>query len=470
MRTHALTSTSDFESLQLNGVLKTARNYLKLPVNFRFDTSQYRNHGSQETALVTSSLCSVNYVIMVLVLFCCYCLTTVEAQYALKSRRTYRGPQVAGTSMSNVLLKSREAVSPSRATYISWRAPRSGRIKEIWGWFKTDNKRDYSEGNRGTYTVSIRPDFGGLPALKVLSEKRKISKFKDNDTSDNLRHIVFKRGAKVVAGRTYHFIIINTDSRPLDNWLSLNTVVASNGFSQVSRPTNVDNRSFGFHSYGGKYESGMPTWVVGIDTNGDGGSDVFSGNPYVGVFSHYESANPWSRPVSGVRLTRVGYPVPAADGGHTVKRVGVAAYRIAGSAPLTVSLIDGNGGILTTAEIQSSEYPLISNPSGVKAMNWGEAAFRPEVPVEPNGDYYLLFRTTEDTVYYPVALQDSADSYGGPENMNGLFGGWFGTSAHAEHSVDGGASWAMYSLTNSKLGSYVDPTRKWDLSFYVVTG
>jgi hypothetical protein len=371
--------------------------------------------------------------------------------------------------MSNVQLKSREATSPSRATYISWRAPRSGRIREIWGWFKTENKRGYSEGNRGTYTISVRPDFGGLPALRVLSEKRRISKFKDNNTRDNLRRIVFKRGVKVVAGRGYHFMIINTDSRPSDNWLSLNTVVASNGLRQISRPTNVDDLSFGFHSFGGKYESGMPTWVVGVDEDGDGVSDVFSGNPYVGVFSRYGSATPWSRPVSGDRLTRIGYPVPG-NAGHTVKRVGIAAYRIAGSAPLRVSLVNGSGEILSTAEISSKEYPLISNPSGAKAMTWGEGAFSPEVAVQPDGYYYLQLQTSEDTVYHPVALQDSADSYKGPENMNGLYGGWFGLFAYAEHSVDGGTNWGMYSLVNSKQLSYVAPTRRWDLSFYVVTG
>jgi hypothetical protein len=73
-------------------------------------------------------------------------------------------------------------------------------------------------------------------------------------------------------------------------------------------------------------------------------------------------------------------------------------------------------------------------------------------------------------VYYPVALQDSADSYRGPEQINGIFGGWFGLSAFAEHSVDGGANWELYNLVNSKIDSYVEPTRKWDLSFYVVTG
>lgn len=412
---------------------------------------------------------SFNCLIVFVVIFYFLQLRVVEAQQSPKSRKVYRGPQVAGTTMSNVQLKSNEAVSPSRATYISWRAPRSGRIKEIWGWFKTDNKRSYSEGSRGTYTVSIRPDFGGLPALKVLSEKRKISKFKDNNTRDNLRHIVFKRGAKVVAGRVYHFMIINTDSRPSDNWLSLNTVIASNSLRQVSRPTNVDDRDFGLHSYGGKYESGMPTWVIGVDETGDGVSDVFSGNPYVGVFSRYGGATPWSRPISGNRLTRIGYPVSLGDE-HTLRRVGVAAYRVAGSAPLTVSLVNPNGEILSTAEISSREFPLIPNPSGAQAMNWGEGAFNPEVPVEAGGYYYLIFGTSEDTVYHPVALQDSADSYGGPENMNGLFGGWFGLFAYAEHSLDGGASWAMYSLINSKHASYAAPSSKWDLSFYVVAG
>lgn len=396
-------------------------------------------------------------------------LMSGQAEGRLKSGRVYRGPQVAGTTMSNVQLKSYEAVSPSRATYISWRAPASGRIKEIWGWFKTDNNRRYSEGNRGTYTISVRPDYGGLPALKVLSEKRKISKFKDNNTRDNLRHIVFKRGAKVVAGRVYHFMIINTESSPTDNWLSLNTVIASNGIRQVSCPTDLNGHSFGFHSYGGKYESGTPTWVVGVDENGDGASDVFSGNPYVGVFSHYGSTTPWSRPVSGDDLTRIGYPVPS-DAGHIVKRVGIAAYRVAGNAPLMVSLVNGSGEVLSTAEISSREYPLIPNPGGTKAMTWGDGSFNPEVAVEPNGYYYLVLRTSEDTVYHPVALQDSADSYGGPENMNGLFGGWFGLFAYAENSVDGGASWAMYSLVNSKHSSYAAPTRKWDISFYVVTG
>lgn len=406
--------------------------------------------------------------LLLLVLICGYCSETLEAQSTAKAQITNRGPQVAGTSMSNVQLRSNEAVSPSRATYVSWRAPRSGRIKEIWAWFKTDNKRRYSAGNRGTYTISIRPDIGGLPALKVLAEKRKISKFKNNNTADNLRRIIFKRGAKVVAGKVYHFVIINTDPRPWDNWLSLNTVFSANNLRQVSRPTNTEDRSFGYHSSGGTYASAMPTWVVGIDENEDGASDVFSGNPYVGVFSHYENSNPRSRPISGTRLTRIGYPVTA-DGGHTLKRVAVAAYRIAGNAPLTVSLVNGNGETLATADIASREFPSVASPSGTQAMSWGQAAFKPQVTVEPNGTYYLQFQSAINTVYYPVALQDSADSYGGPTTMNGIFGGWFGLTAYAEHSIDGGATWANYSLTNATHASYVDQTKKWDLSFYVVT-
>jgi hypothetical protein len=421
---------------------------------------------NQPSGSLKRRLSTVTY--LLLALMAANFSTTVEAQDDVKARLMFRGPQVAGTSMSNVHLKSNESVSPSRATYITWKAPRSGRIKEIWGWFKTDNKRRYSGGNRGTYTISIRPDLDGLPALKVLAEEREISKFKDNDTSDNLRHIVFKSGTEVVAGRVYHFMLINTDSTPFDNWVSLNTVFASNNLREVSRPTNTDDRSFGFHGSLGNYETGMPNWVVGIDENDDGSSDVYSGNPYVGAFSHYGDSNPWSRPVSGTRLSRIGYPV-AAGAGHTVKRVGIAAYRIAGSAPLTVSLMNASGRTLATAEISSSAYPSVSSPSGTKAMSWGEAPFTPEVAVEPNSTYYLQLRTTKDTVYYPVALQDSADSYGGPDNMDGNFGGWFGLSAYAEHSVDGGTTWELYSLTNSKHPSYADPTKKWDLSFYVVT-
>lgn len=390
------------------------------------------------------------------------------AQHTVKSLANYRGPQVAGTSMSNVHLKSSETVSPSHATYISWKAPRSGRIKEFWGWFKTDNKRGYSGGNRGTYTISIRPDLEGLPALKVLAEKRKISKFTDNDTSNNLRHIVFKRAPRIVAGRTYHFVISNTDQNPSENWLSLNTVFASNDRRDVSRPTNNNDLSFAFHGARGNYETGMPTWVVGIDENDDGTSDIFSGNPYVGAFSHFGDAAPRTRPISGSRITRIGYPVPAGEG-HTVKRVAVAAYRIAGSAPLKVSLVDGAGVILSKAEIPGSAYPSFAQSGGKDVLMWGDGAFKPKVAVEPNKPYFLQFHTDEDTVYFPVALQDSADTYGGPAEMTGLYGGWFGLSAFAEHSVDNGATWERYSLTNSKHGSYIHPSKKWDLSFYVVT-
>jgi hypothetical protein len=415
-----------------------------------------------------SSLVRTSLVLILLVLLQSSFSEVAIAQSSEKARLHYRGPQVAGTSMSNVHLKSSETVSPSRATFVSWKAPQSGYIREIWGWFKTDNKRRYSGGNRGTYMISIRPDLGGVPALKVLAEAANIAEFKDNDTADNLRQIVFKQPAQVAAGRIYHFVISNTDASPAENWLSLNTVFSLNDRSEISRPTNTDDRSFGFHGSGGKYESGMPTWVVGIDENNDGTSDVYSGNPYVGTFSHYGNEAPRSRPISGSRITRIAYPVP---GGvkHTVKRVAVAAYRIAGRAPLSVSLVNGTGQILSTAQIQSGAYPSTSNSDRAEAMTWGAAAFNPEVSVEPSGNYYLQFQTAQDTVYFPVALQDSADSYGGPENMTGIYGGWFGLAAYAEHSVDDGASWELYSLTNSQHPSYVKPTRKWDLGFYVVT-
>jgi hypothetical protein len=391
----------------------------------------------------------------------------IEGSVPLVLRRAdYRGPQIAGTSMTNMQLKSNESLSPTRATYISWEAPVSGRVREVWAWFKTGNKREYSGGNRGRYTVSLRPDILGLPASKVLAKRSGIGRFKDNDTADNLRRIEFKKSPKVVAGRTYHFVIVNTDRNPKGNWASLNTVYAASNMVKVVRPTFSGEKMFSYHSGEGKFEPNWPTWVVGIDTTQDGASDVLVGNPYVSVFSKYEKKNPWSRPISGLKTSRINYLVSPGDD-HSVSSVGIAAYKTSGNGDMKVTLKGQGGSILATAFIPGSNYPLTRSPGRFQAMTWGEGVFDKPALLKSTEKYYLELSAAEGTTYYPVALQDSADSYGGPNNINGRFGGWFGLNAFAEFSLNGGQSWSEYTLTNTKTPSYVVPSQKWDLAFFV---
>jgi hypothetical protein len=380
----------------------------------------------------------------------------------------YRGTQVAGTTMTNFRLNSAEAVSPQRANYISWRAPRTGRIVEMWAWFKTDNQRGYSSGNRGTYKISVRPNVGRLPGLKVIGGKRRLHSFVNNNTRDNFRRITLRRGVKVVGGKSYHFMFINTAFKPHSNWLSLNAVAVANGDRRIASPTCSDVLCFGFKDSLGRYLSGIPVVVFGLDVNGDRIADIWAGNPYVGVFSRYGSYNPWSRPIAGSSMTRIKYPVAKKDS-HTIFKVGVAAYRLKGLGPLIVLLKDKSGQCLARAIIPNKSFPATPNPSGISVMKWGEADFDTPVKVLGGKEYYLELSTNPGTIYHPVALQDSAETYDGPNLIDGRYGGWFGLNAYAQHSLNGGKTWQNYSLVNSKHPSYTTPSLKWDLSFYVLT-
>jgi hypothetical protein len=396
----------------------------------------------------------------------------------------YRGPAVAGTNNNNIYMCSPSTTSGTNATYLSFKAPKAGLLREVSLWWKTNKYVQnsapfttetvggrYGRGTGGVYTLSVRTDDGtGKPSATVVSQITGITMLSmTGNTSLDYRKHTFTTIGAVTKGQQLHMMIINTDANPSLNWVCINGVGISDNSAILNKPTRSGNLDWGLKlglrknggAAGGAldyaYYAGTALDITFyLDQDSNGVADYWFGNPYVQPYSYYTGAV--STPFGGTTRLRQILPIASTDG-FTVQSVNVAACRVGSPGDMTCRLLASNGTtVLGSCTISTSNYPAISG--GVSTSNypsWGKGTFSSPIALSSSTTYYLEIYSSGSN-YYPCVLQDSANAYGGPSGIIGESGGWYGTGGYLQISTNSGSSYSNYMGGDKDLAFYFDVT------------
>lgn len=389
----------------------------------------------------------------------------------------YRGTQLGANTRSNAYCTGSVATG-SGATYLSFTSPRSGRLRAVSVYWKSDTPNGYSAGTGGTYTLSVRTDNAGVPSATVVSEVTGVTGWALNpaNTSTDYKTSTFTTAGMITAGTKYHLCIINTSSSPLSNWVCINTSdIFSGGTTAKIRPTMSANHEWGFRLGTGKTGAlfndyttykGAACITFHVDKDDNGTSDFWFGHPNAGQESGNSRA--LSTPFGGARWIRQILPIESGDN-FTIQSVFVALTRLGLPGDLTATIRSSNGTtILGTATIAQANYTQESSIKTTTQFGWGEGVFSSPISITGGNTYYLVLSSPAGTfdpdvsvAYYPVVFQDAqASNYSSPAGISGVKGGWYGNTGYLQTSINSGGTWSNYS------GTAFSGT-KGDLGFYL---
>lgn len=378
------------------------------------------------------------------------------------------GPAVGGSTLTNAELKSSLSVAPW-PSYVTFVAPKSGKLRSAWCSFKANNVNGYSKGSGWVYKLSVRTSSGGLPTATIVSEGT-ASGMLENNSPSLIKDFPFTTIGDVVEGQTYHLLFINQTADPSNNYLSINGLFWPTGYHKALEYASPDqSKVFTYYHFPNKnIEPLAISLALNLDTNNDGVSDFSFGHPYVEVYGYQERAAR-TRPIGGLNRVRSLWRLPY---DHTLTQVSLAGYRQSGTDGITVTVKDSSGVVLGSTTIPSSFYQLRSSfVTPQTAPDWGSANFATPIPLVADVIYLIEFSSPTGN-FYPIGVKEGT-FYGAPST--GIRGGWGGENLYSEMSTNGGSSWSIFgmdptSYPNTSQGTNAyGPSKRWDISFFMRT-
>ena len=313
----------------------------------------------------------------------------------------------------------------------------------IWSF----RKQGYHAGTGGLLKVELQADDGSaahLPSGKALATV--VQRMAIVPTSDRFfPQLYFDRAPVLEAGRLYHVVFTNTDPDPDGNFVSVNALFnKAAGTPQQPGLADTDWAML-FRS------KAKPAWVP-RNTPGEHESftpilEVDYANGQSQGMGYLEFWMGAPRPIAGAASVREVFTVTG-----PARRVTSAAVRVRlleGSAPLQVSLEQGNGMVLTTA--RGEGHALAPTPSSsLGGCGWVTFALPAEVQLSPGKTYRLVLTCSGPGRYEAFPMRKGSDK--GFSDAT-LFG-----DGHAEyndgHGWVGWEQWGQRGLTNSDLQFY----------------
>jgi hypothetical protein len=370
----------------------------------------------------------------------------------------YLGSMVAGSGNTNIQLKSRsDYTTPNSCSWMTFIAHYSGLLREMICWFKCFT--GYSGGNNGNYEITVRNDNAGIPGSTIISKIASVSGIPNTPTAaatvETYRRVIFTTIGAIVSGTKYHIVFRNIDASPNTNWCSVNTIEGSSSYSGNNtpmRPLWLD-KDFQFHHLDNVYQRGTPMIAFGVDTDSNGTTDEWFGNPYADPISCY-SGGSLSNQIGGSNQTRLQVKVKSS---LQIVGVSIAGFRTAGTGDVTATLRNNACTVLATATIPGAGFNQTAAPARPAQPFWSYGLFSSSPTLAPGTQYFIDFSAPTGTSVYPCIFTDTADSLNGGilANMEGKKGGWFGTSQKLLARTNGGSSFGTYGNGNRDMSFYL---------------
>jgi len=256
----------------------------------------------------------------------------------------------------------------------------------------------YGSGTGGKLTVSLETDDGTvnhLPSGIVLTS------FTDNDPMryggrDHLTLYTFMSPGNLIQGKLYHLHFTNSDSDPMNNYISINELwVDPPGDSYDRMPTgNVTDLAL-------LRQEGTEPWVVST-----GHTPIFTlyssdsrmqGQGYIGA----PSGTP--RNINGTNL-KVRSNITISGASKTVNKVWVRLKKVSGIDNLIIRLENSNGTLIEEGTVSSSTINI--------SMTWVSVTFLTTHTLSSGSIYHVVLSTGSGTTYQTYPIQDGSVDYG----------------------------------------------------------
>ncbi len=234
----------------------------------------------------------------------------------------------------------------------------------------------------------------------------------------------FTSPATLTAGRRYHIVYHNIDSRPTSNWISVNDIFAYNE-SSVTRPPSLTSDYAVLSEEEGSWDV-EDNYTAAVDlTYANGRHD---GQSYIeAMIAQYGSI------AGSANMVRETFVVSGSN--RTITSASVRLRRSYGSSPLVVRLETAGGSALGSASIPASAVP-VSRPGDFgRSVSevWVNANFGKSITLAKGVRYNLRLSTGSGTEYTTIPLREGTDSG---------FASYRFTDGSGQRSTNGGRSWA----------------------------
>jgi hypothetical protein len=304
----------------------------------------------------------------------------------------------------------------------------------------------YGSGNGGTYRIGIQAlNASGLPTGTFLGQSVDFTTPILTSPASWSKRMNFSSGPTLVAGTNYAVVIQNIGSSPDSNWTSYNI------------PWNPASRPFPMHEDEAFY---MPSGdnsrlVLANSTYGTAGTWITSGSS---KFETYPSmalayANGTYEGFAGINArlatNEVGNVTSSTTctwkwthygSGITFATVGVLAYRISGTADMTVTVKKGGVSQATGTFLTSSDL------GGDSSYNWIESTLSGNVSATAGDVMEVVFATASGEYVIPTILCHESGTDASQRMLSMPF---LGDTATRHQALEGTgfafSSWSSYS-------------------------
>ena len=358
----------------------------------------------------------------------------------LRAQGAFYGPAIRGDSLANTPIGKAGIQVSCRFRADPGGVFKGARPYLIWSF----KRKGYHAGTGGTLKVELQGDDGSSqhrPSGQVLA--RNVQRLTLVPASDRFYPLLaFDRSPVLKAGAFYHLVFTNTDPDPEGNFVSVNALFlkSCSGPIQPSRPDSdwamlmlsKSHPAWAVRRTAGSTEGFTP--ILEIDY-GDGRSQG------MGYMEFWMGA---PKPIAGTAEVRETFTVTGPP--RQAVSVSVRVRHLAGAAPLTIRLEQGDGKPLAAGPSEGT--PVACTPTGsLGGCDWASFTFPSAQTLAPGKTYHLVLTAPAQAGYEAFPMRKGSDK--------GFSDATLFPDGHAEYSDGGGwagwEQWGKRGLTNADL-------------------
>jgi hypothetical protein len=297
----------------------------------------------------------------------------------------------------------------------------------------------YSGGNGGTIRCSIQTDSGGNPSGTVLGTLQ-WSPGNPNQAWEVWTLHTFPTPVAMTAGTLYHLVFENVAADPVNNWISFN-VLFHYGSTPTPRTAAFTDDFATLYATTAGWKLEVPDVPIFDLAYANGQHD---GQAYIGTLAdRYGLIN------GANNMAREKFTVSGGD--RQVQKAHIRCRRISGTGPLTVALVNGDGSLIISGTVASSQVAtgVLPGPgAALQGDTWAHVTFATPTFLTNGKTYALRLSTDAATTYTVVPLQQGTSK--------GLASRVF-ADGDGQRTTDGGANWAnLYPYDSVDLQFWLD--------------
>lgn len=301
---------------------------------------------------------------------------------------TYYGSGLGADSLANTVLGGPSLNAADYRFQTKYAGALKGiRVFFIWSLMKAG----YQAGQGGTVQVQLMADDGSAahlptgPALATTSYGNILTQ------NENYPELTFPSAASVKGSTLYHLVFTNVDPAPAVNYVSLDNLY-SDAQTSPMQPTYMDSQ------FAVLVRSGNGAWKLREGFTPTLELDYLDGDTQGNSYLEVWSTNP--KTISANAQVREGFHVSGAS--RTFTRIKVRVQRVAGTSPLTLSLIEADGTLIAQGTVPAASV-LTSAPA------WVTCTFPISRVLSTCVGYNLTLTSPADTQYLAYPMRKGLD-------------------------------------------------------------